>query len=95
MDVKLEHFGEPGYTLDRENNDGNYEPCNVRWATHAQQNRTKLYLHGIFAATGANVYSDLLKQSLKISWVVRQFESNLLRGRRTCKSNIESNSACQ
>ena len=41
MDVKLEHFGEPGYTLDRENNDGNYEPGNVRWATHAQQNRNK------------------------------------------------------
>jgi len=25
-------------TLDRINNDGNYEPGNVRWATYAEQN---------------------------------------------------------
>lgn len=31
--------GEKRTTLDRENNDGNYEPGNVRWATQAMQNR--------------------------------------------------------
>ena len=34
---ELEHFGEIGYTLDRINNDRNYEPDNIRWATWEMQ----------------------------------------------------------
>lgn len=38
---KLPHFGEDGYSLDRINNDGNYEPGNVKWSTRTEQNRNR------------------------------------------------------
>lgn len=36
---KLEHFNEDGYSLDRINNNGNYEPGNIRWADLKTQHR--------------------------------------------------------
>lgn len=40
--ISLPNYGEDGYnTIDRINNDGNYEPNNIRWATITMQNRNK------------------------------------------------------
>ncbi len=38
---QLEHFSDDGYTLDRINNNGNYEPNNLRWADKNTQDRNR------------------------------------------------------
>lgn len=42
---KLPNFNVHGYSLDRINNNGNYEPNNVRWADSKTQNNNKRNVH--------------------------------------------------
>ncbi len=65
FDPFIEHIGlRPSrkHTLDRINNDGNYEPGNVRWATRADQARNKRTNRWIEFAGRRMVLEDWAKQ---------------------------------
>ena len=45
--AEIGHRPNRTYSFDRINNNGNYEPGNIRWSTYAEQNRNKRTTHNI------------------------------------------------
>jgi hypothetical protein len=76
--VSLPHFEEDGYTLDRIDNDGNYEPGNLRWATWMEQarNRRSSRLISVNGETRtaaewseiSGIASGTIRYRLKVGW---------------------------
>lgn len=80
-----------GFDLDRIDNDGNYEPGNVRWATRAVNTRNKRTnvmvnvdgrsLTMSEAARAAGVSSELLSYRLRAGWTIEDAMSPVGAGR--------------
>lgn len=86
----LEDMGEcpsPSHTLDRINNDGNYEPNNVRWTTYEVQNRNRcirrdnsLGIVGVQPYKNGFIVTNTKKQPSKyIGWSKDFFDACCLR----------------
>lgn len=72
----------PGYSLDRKNNDGNYEPGNVHWATREEQARNRRDNHRLTYSGKTLCLTDwaalvgikvgTLWRRLKVGWTVER-----------------------
>ena len=77
----------PGHTVERINNDGNYEPSNVKWATRFEQNnntsRNKfIEFDGIKRtisqwARACGINKHTLEQRLERGWSIKEALENL------------------
>lgn len=100
--AQLPGYGEDGYTLDRVDNDGNYSPGNLRWATRTEQNRNKrnvrpLTYQGRTQCLGAwaeeiGVKQKVLENRLRIGWSIERTLSTPLDAKRSDRAKKAYNS---
>lgn len=90
----LEHFGEKGYSLDRIDNNGNYEPSNVRWADSKTQQRNKannrlVEYQGetmtlIEASEKSGIGYGTLQRRIRLGWAAEDLFKPVKGGRKNC-----------
>lgn len=64
---KLKNYGKKGYTLDRINNNGNYEPDNIKFSTRRQQ-----ILNSRLRKTNKSGYKNICFHKQTNKWCVRK-----------------------
>lgn len=74
---RLPNYAAPGHTLDRIDNDGDYEPSNVRWSTHNEQARNTRRNHLI---TYRNKTQCLMDWATEFDLTFDQLRNRLRRG---------------
>jgi len=79
-----------GMTIDRINNDGNYEPTNCRWATRTEQNINKKYKSAISRNVYKSPVSPHRPYTVKIS---RHYKVYYLGHYKTVKEAIKARDA--
>ncbi len=98
--VKLGPKPSPHHSLDRKNNNGHYEPSNVRWATPSEQHRNKrnnrlLTFHDQTMCLAAwaertKIPYSTLQMRLNVGWSIAKALSQPLKPQRSPQNRVQS-----